>query len=73
MHKDEVTSARMLLEQAEGLDVENIPVREQEGRPAFAYAFKDVLAAWGTKVVELALDSTCELSGRWRSTYLQFT
>ena len=59
LHDDEVKSAQEVLKQADGTDIEMIPITSEEGRSSFAYALKDVLAAWADNTVELCVDSTC--------------
>ncbi|EIN04914.1 hypothetical protein PUNSTDRAFT_75677 [Punctularia strigosozonata HHB-11173 SS5] len=62
LNHDEVTSAQMLLKQADGGTVEIIPISEEEGRSSFAYAFKDSLRMWGAKAVELCVDSMFKMN-----------
>jgi hypothetical protein len=69
--EDELKSAKMLLEEARkpgkhGLyTVEPIPLHEEDGLTAIAFALPDILRKFGGRVRELSLDSTCEFSERY--------
>lgn len=42
--------------------IEPIPLHEEEGLTAIAFALPEILRKFGGRVHELSLDSTCELS-----------
>jgi len=64
--EDEVKSAKIILEEAQtagthGLYVvEPIPLHEEEGFTAIAFALPDILRQWGGRIREVSLDSACE-------------
>ena len=68
--QDEVKSAKIILEEAResgnhGLyKVEPIPLRDEPGFVAIAFALPDLLRKWGGRVRELSLDSACEFDVR---------
>jgi hypothetical protein len=64
---DEVKSARILIEEAaqshgvmNGLyTVQPIPLHEEAGFTALAFALPEILRQWGGRVREISLDSAC--------------
>lgn len=59
---DQLESTKKLLAKLEGFKIENIPVHEEEGISAIAFAFKDIVDDFGEEMQEIAMDSTCKLS-----------
>lgn len=64
---DEVKSAKILIEEAAKdtssmYCVENIPLHEEEGFTAIAFALPEMLRQWGGRIREIALDSTCKFN-----------
>jgi hypothetical protein len=57
---NQVKSAILNLEKANGEEIEIIPVREEEGISVIAFALKECVAQWGTNTQEVAIDSTCK-------------
>ncbi|KIJ33967.1 hypothetical protein M422DRAFT_182641 [Sphaerobolus stellatus SS14] len=55
---DQVQSAIKLLETVEGVSVEIIPIKKEDGIHAIGFTLKDALEDWGQEVCELAMDST---------------
>lgn len=69
--EDEVRSAWMLLEEHRTLPsggslsgcytvVEPIPIEEETGVTAIAFALPEILRQWGGRIREIQLDSACE-------------
>lgn len=63
---DELKSAKILIDEASKdrsslYSVESIPLHEEEGFTAIAFALPEMLRQWGGRIREIALDSTC----RW--------
>lgn len=56
---DQVASARKIIEEAAGKEVEMISLREEEGMSAIAFALKDPVELYGAQTAELAFDGTC--------------
>lgn len=56
---DQVKSALKVLERAEGIDVEIIPIRNEPGISTIAFGFKDILDDYGKEIKEIAMDLTC--------------
>lgn len=51
----------MNLEAVDGDKIEIIPVQTEDGMTALAFGFKSILDDYGSKMEELAMDSTCKL------------
>ncbi|KAF9508382.1 hypothetical protein BS47DRAFT_1302935, partial [Hydnum rufescens UP504] len=58
--KDQVKSARILLWEANGVEVEEINIRDEPGVSVLAFALKFAIDNWGEQTVKLAIDGTCE-------------
>lgn len=61
---DEVVSAKILIDEAAKdpsslYTVESIPLHEEEGFTAIAFALPEMILQWGGRIREIALDSTC--------------
>ena len=64
---DEVKSAKILINEAAqshgGISslysVESIPLHEEAGFTALAFALPEILQQWGGRIREIALDSAC--------------
>lgn len=50
----------MNLEAVDGDKIEIIPVQTEDGMTALAFGFKSILDDYGSKMEELAMDSTCK-------------
>jgi len=50
-----------VLQQAEGVATELIPIVEEEGISVLAFGLKEPLDQYGKEVAELGMDSTCAL------------
>lgn len=48
-----------VLERVDGVDVEIIPIRSEDGISTIAFGFKDILDDYGENIKEIAMDSTC--------------
>lgn len=59
MDDDQVKSAIKVLERVDGVDVEIIPIRAEDGISTIAFGFKDILDDYGENITEIAMDSTC--------------
>ncbi|KAF9563663.1 hypothetical protein CPC08DRAFT_632434 [Agrocybe pediades] len=62
---DEVNSAKILIEEASKqpksiYSVEPIPLHDEEGFTAIAFALPDMLRQWGGRIREISLDSACK-------------
>jgi hypothetical protein len=60
LEPDQAQSAQKVLERADGIDIEIIPTRTEDGISIIAFALKDVVAGFGEGIAELAMDSTCK-------------
>lgn len=59
LDNDQVKSAVLVLEAEAGTTVERIPIVEESGISTIAFAFKEVVDAYGDRTEEVAMDSTC--------------
>jgi hypothetical protein len=62
LHSNQVESARAVLEAAHGKTVEVIPITLEAGISTLAFAFKEAVDEYATRVEEVAMDSTCKLA-----------
>jgi hypothetical protein len=51
----------MVLKRAEDLHIEIISMPTEDGISSLAFSFKNILEDYGEEIVELAMDSTCEV------------
>ena len=51
----------MVLKHTEDLDIEIISVPTEDGISLLAFSFKNILEDYSEEIVELAMDSTCEV------------
>ncbi|KAG9044495.1 hypothetical protein FS837_008065 [Tulasnella sp. UAMH 9824] len=58
LREDQVESARLLVEQAAGKEVELVALHSEPGMSALAFALKDPLERWGDETAEIAFDGT---------------
>ncbi|KAG6917946.1 hypothetical protein DXG01_017130, partial [Tephrocybe rancida] len=58
LDNDQVLSARKVLEACEGIEVNVIDVPHEKGISSLAFAFREVLSVYGSKITEIAMDST---------------
>ncbi|KAF9516176.1 hypothetical protein BS47DRAFT_1292824 [Hydnum rufescens UP504] len=56
--KDQVKSARILLQEANGVEVEEINIHDEPGVSMLAFVLKFTVDNWGEQTVELAIDGT---------------
>jgi hypothetical protein len=59
---DQVELARAVLEAEHGTSVEIIDITPEDGISAMGFAMKEAVEAYGDKVAEIAMDSTCKSS-----------
>jgi hypothetical protein len=58
---DQIQSAIKVLEAVDGMAIEIIPIEIEDGIAALAFSFKDIMDDFGSDILEIAMDSTCEL------------
>ncbi|KAG8900052.1 hypothetical protein FRC00_000052 [Tulasnella sp. 408] len=58
LDEDQVKSAKLLIEQVAGKDVEIVALRAEPGMSAIAFSLKEPLEEWGEETAEIAFDGT---------------
>ncbi|KAG6907426.1 hypothetical protein DXG01_008891 [Tephrocybe rancida] len=58
LDNDQVLSARKVLEACEGIKVNVIDVPQERGISSLAFAFQEVLSAYGAQITEITMEST---------------